>query len=128
MASILLIDDLEEVQRYLSRMIGDLGCAVLTASDGETGVELAKDPDVRLILTDLMMPGEVREMDLVRKLRALRPDCPIIVCSGFPTQERIQECEELGITDFISKPFEMAYIKPIIKRLLATNAELSPDG
>lgn len=124
MATILVIDDLEGVQRYFVKMLTDDGHTVLTADNGVKGTELAQNPDVQLILTDLMMPGELSEIELVKKLRELRPECPIIVCSGYPTQDRILECEQLGIIDFLSKPFEIAYIKPIIERLLN---ESTPD-
>lgn len=118
MAKILIIEDDEGVSRYISRLLESMGHEVTAANDGGKGHDLAENKAFQIILTDLYMPGRLSEMELVRKLRERRPDCPIIVCSGYPTQERIEECEELGITDFLTKPFEMSFIKSVIERLL----------
>ena len=118
MATILIIDDLPELQDFLSRILSTMGHDVLVASDGKQGCELAKSREVAAILTDLSMPGELSELELVRQLRELRPDCPIIVCSGYPSEDRIEECEQLGITDFLTKPFELPYVQSVINRVL----------
>ncbi len=118
MAKILIIEDDEGVSKYICRLLDSMGHDVTAANDGGKGYDLAEDKGFQIILTDLYMPGRLSEMELVRKLRERRPDCPIIVCSGYPTQERIEECEELGITDFLTKPFEMSFIKSVIERLL----------
>lgn len=123
MAKVLFIEDDEGVRKYISRIIEMAGHEVIIADDGGKGYEAAENPDVKLILTDLSMPGEPSEMDLVRKLRERRPECPIVVCSGYPTEDRIEECESLGITDFLTKPFEVSFIRSILDRLLGESGE-----
>ncbi len=122
MAKILLIEDDQSVQRYIVRILEMIGHEVMLAEDGTKGYELASDNELKVILTDLSMPGEPSEMELVRKLHELRPDCPIVVVSGHPTQERLEECEELGIKDFLTKPFEMSFIQAVLDRLLNERA------
>lgn len=126
MAKILLIEDDAGVRKYISRIIELAGHEVTTAAEGKEGYALAADEAFEVILTDLAMPGEPSEMDLVRKLRVLRPDCPIVVCSGYPTQERIEECESLGITDFLTKPFEVSFIRSVLERLLSASPGKKP--
>jgi len=128
MAKILLIEDDEGVRRYIGRIIEMMGHTVEIADEGGKGYELANDTEIKAILTDLAMPGEPKEMDLVRKLRERRPDCPIVVCSGFPTQARIEECEELGITDFLTKPFEVSFIRSVMGRILGETPEPQPQN
>lgn len=128
MATILMIEDTEGVQRYISRIIEGMGHTVRIAEEGEKGYEMAQDPEVSVILTDLSMPGALSEMALVRKLREARPDCPIVVCSGYPTQERIEECEQLGITDFLAKPFEVSFIRSVISKLLEAESGANEEG
>jgi DNA-binding NtrC family response regulator len=118
MAKILLIEDDEGVRKYISKILEMMGHEVLIAEEGGKGYELAKAPEIKAILTDLSMPGSLSEMQLVRKLRELRPECPIVVCSGYPTQDRLEECETLGITDFLTKPFEVSFIRSVMARLL----------
>jgi two-component system, cell cycle response regulator CpdR len=127
MSKILIIDDAPEVQRYITRILTGMGHEVVVADDGEQGHLLAQDEGIDVIMTDLAMPGELCEMDLVRALRKARPECPIVVCSGYPTPERIQECEELHIFDFLAKPFEVAFIESVINRLLAEAEQTGRD-
>jgi len=118
MAKILLIEDDAGVSKYITRILEMMGHEVVLADEGGKGLAAAADPTVQAILTDLSMPGEPNEMELVRQLRKARPNCPIVVCSGYPTQDRIQECELLGITDFLTKPFEVSFIRSVMSRLL----------
>lgn len=123
MAKILIIDDDAEVRRYLQRVIELAGHEAMMAEEGAEGLRLAADPGIQLILTDLNMPGEVSEMELIRQLKALRPECPIVVCSGYPTQERLDECETLGIRDFLTKPFEVSFARAVLDRFLTESDE-----
>lgn len=120
MAKILVIDDDEQVRNYLNRLFQKLGHQVVLASDGSDGCAQARDPAVQVIVTDLEMAGSMSGMDLVRALRKARPHCPIVVASGFPTDERLSECEQLGIKDFLTKPFELSFLTAVLKRLLGS--------
>jgi DNA-binding NtrC family response regulator len=128
MARILLIDDEEGIQRYLTRMLNGMGHEVLVAGNGTIGSQMALDPTVELILTDLAMPGTPSGMELVQKIRADRPECPVVVVSGYPTAERLKECNELGINDFLTKPFEISFVRGVITRLLGKGGKPNPKA
>lgn len=127
MAKVLLIEDDPGVSKYIARILEMMNHEVLLAEDGGQGLKLAEDQTIDAILTDLSMPGEPREMELVRQLRNARPECPIVVCSGYPTQDRIQECETLGITDFLTKPFEVSFIRSVLDRILGEPPDKQPN-
>ncbi len=118
MAKLLLIEDEAGVQDYFKAVVSRMGHDLLTADDGPSGIKLIQDEPADVIMTDLNMPGEPSGMALVRKIRELRPETPVIVVSGFPTKERLDECKELGIEDFLTKPFEMTFFSSVITRLL----------
>ncbi len=119
MVRLALIEDDEGVREYFKSVVSRMGYTLLTAVDGPSGVALVKDEEVDVILTDLNMPGEPNGMALVRKIRELRPDTPVIVISGYPTRERLDECKKLGIEDFLTKPFEMTFFSSVVTRLLS---------
>ncbi len=118
MAQLLLIEDEVGVQEYFKAVVSRMGHDLQTAADGPSGVKLVEDVEADVIMTDLNMPGEPNGMALVRKIRELRPNTPVVVVSGFPTKERLDECKELGIEDFLTKPFEMTFFSSVITRLL----------
>lgn len=119
MARLILIEDDAGVRDYFHSVVERMGYELLTAEDGPSGLALIEKEAVDVIMTDLNMPGEPNGMSLVRRIRELRPDTPLIVVSGYPTRERLDECKALGIDDFLTKPFEMTFFSSVITRLLA---------
>ena len=126
MVRLILIEDDEGVRNYFKSVVQRMGYQLETASDGTSGIELVEKEPVDVILTDLNMPGEPNGMALVRRIREVRPDTPVIVISGYPTRERLDECKALGIDDFLTKPFEMTFFSSVISRLLEERG--SRDG
>lgn len=118
MAKILIIEDDVFVQRFLGVVLANLKHEIIMTDNGIQAVELAKDETIGLILSDLTLPGALSGMEMVGKLRAARPACPIVVVSGFPTEENMEECKALGIIDFLTKPFEIGFILSTIQRIL----------
>ncbi|MDD5679192.1 MAG: response regulator, partial [Kiritimatiellae bacterium] len=122
MKTILVIDDEPAILKYLKTILSGLGYAVRTACDGSSGFKEAKNNDVNLIVSDVNLPGEISGMDAIKKLRALRPECPIIILSGYPSEDRLKEAEELNV-EFLTKPFEIPFLATLLKRLLPIEAQ-----
>ncbi len=119
MIRLLLIEDDAGVRDYFKSVVSRLGYELLTAENGPDGLALIAKETVDVIMSDLSMPGEPNGMALIRRIRELRPQTPLIVVSGYPTRERLEECKALGIEDFLTKPFEMTFFSSVIARLLA---------
>jgi DNA-binding NtrC family response regulator len=118
MKRILVIDDEEPILRHFRDLLRLLQYDPILANNSDEGALKAQDPEISMIISDLCMPGRLKEMDHIRELRRLRPDIPMVVISGYPTPEVLQECEELGIEDFLTKPFELSFISSVLARLL----------
>jgi DNA-binding NtrC family response regulator len=122
MANILIIEDEPVVWALLQRIIKEMGHQVDVANDGQKGLDMAVGGQYAVIVSDLHMPGAISGMDLLRRLRAARPQCPIVVVSGYPSPEAMSECERLGIRDFLTKPFEMTFVRTIVEKILKDKA------
>ena len=118
MAKILVIDDEEGIRRHFEKLLTRRGHEVITAEDGEEGLELAADPEVKLIITDYQLPGALTKTEMVRTLRELRPELPLMVISGYADMEIVNECEALGVRDVLTKPFELSFVTSIIQKEL----------
>ena len=118
MKKILVIDDDEIVRRYFSSLLARLGYEVECAMDGKSGLAAATNPEIGLIISDLFMPGAPYGIELIRQMRAARPDCPIVVISGEGDTHTVEECNRLGVNDFLTKPFEMGFIRNVLDRLM----------
>ena len=125
MKKILVIDDEEPILKHFRDLLRMLNYEPITATNSDDGLQLAEESDASLIITDLSMPGKLSEIDHVRKLREVAPDTPIIVISGYPTPDIMQHCEELGVTDFLTKPFELSFVAGILDKLLADKSSVT---
>jgi len=126
MANILIVEDEPVVWALLQRIIKEMGHQAEVASDGQKGLDMACAGQYAVIVSDLHMPGLISGMDLLRRLRAARPQIPIVVVSGYPSAEALSECEKLGIQDFLTKPFEMTFVRAIIDKILKTKTSATP--
>ncbi len=118
---ILIIEDDSRVAGYLLRLLKMLGYHADVCDNGADGLQKAQDASYELIISDLNMPGEISQMDLIRRLREVRAECPLVVISGYPSQDRLDSCRELGVTEFLTKPFEISFIKNILDNLFNKN-------
>jgi len=118
MAKILIIDDDQTILGYFKRIQGKLQSEVVGAANSTEGCQIAQDPEVKIIIMDFCIPGGLEKTSLLKKLKSLRPELPVIVISGFSTPEIVDECQQLGASEFLTKPFELSFLPVIIQRLL----------
>jgi DNA-binding response OmpR family regulator len=81
---------------------------VTSASDGLEAVEHIADPTKHFdaVLLDLNMPG-ASGLDVLKAIRATRPELPVLIVSGHITAETRTEMERLGQREFMSKPYTL---------------------
>jgi DNA-binding NtrC family response regulator len=83
-AALLIVDDDEFLLRYVRLVLVRAGYDVLTAQNGEEAWKLMSDhrQEIRLLLTDIVMPGLIDGFELSGRTRELHPDLPILLMTG----------------------------------------------
>ena len=123
--TIMVVDDSKTIHVVLGRLLSRQGYEILSAYDGETAVELAREHKPALILMDVVMPG----LNGFHATREIRKDSdpavanlPIIIMSGNaqPTEEFWSV--KIKANGFIAKPFADDDLFERIEKLLFTNA------
>jgi CheY-like chemotaxis protein len=106
-ATVLLIDDQEEVLEVALEFLERAGFKVRSASSGKAGVELLQKhlDTIDLVVLDLVMPEMSGEQTFDR-LRSLRADIPILLVSGYDREGVAERFVGRGIAGFLSKPYE----------------------
>ena len=117
MKRILVVEDNPMIVKSLEFKLRQEGYEVLVAKDGRAGVEMMENNDLDLLLTDLMLPF-INGIQLVEKTRKKKPNLPIIVLSTSKQENIIIEAFNLGIEDFITKPFNPNELSLRVKRSL----------
>ena len=113
---ILVVDDAELLVKGIRFNLQNDGYEVVTGTNGREAVELAHDPEVRLIILDIMMP-EIDGLEACRRIREFS-DVPIIMLTA-----RTQDMDKLlgfehGADDYLTKPFNILELKARIRALL----------
>lgn len=116
-ARILVIDDEKGLRSILSKILTDEGYEVLSAASGEAAVELIKHNPVDLALVDLKMPG-MGGIQTIRALKEVDRGIINVIITAYGEMESVDEAAELGVYDYIAKPFDIEYVKALVKHLL----------
>jgi DNA-binding NtrC family response regulator len=112
---LLLIDDEEGIRKVLGITLQDRGYEVLTAGDGEKGLELFSQQAPQIVLTDIKMPG-MDGMEVLRRIKGLNPDTEVIMITGHGEMELAIKSLQLEASDFITKPFQDEALFIALKR------------
>jgi DNA-binding NtrC family response regulator len=113
---ILVVDDDSETREFLAEVFQDQDWEVALAATPESALDAAGSAD--LVLSDIRLEAAVDGIGLLRKIKARRPDVPVILMTGFGTLETAVEAVREGAFDFISKPFNIAEVTAIVRRAL----------
>ncbi|HSL30627.1 MAG TPA: response regulator [Anaerolineales bacterium] len=116
---ILLIEDAREANLMMSDYLENAGYRVLTARDGATGIDLARQHPPSLILMDIQMPN----MDGLEATRRLRSDprfrtTPIIALTALAMPGDRERCLAAGATDYMMKPVSLKNLSQMIEKYL----------
>jgi DNA-binding response OmpR family regulator len=101
---ILVVDDDEVVLRSCSRILSGEGHTVRLAHNAAEGLDALNTGSFDLIIVDIKMPEE-DGISLINKSRRGGIETPILVMSGYPTEETIESSLASGAQGFIPKPF-----------------------
>ncbi|HOF85900.1 MAG TPA: sigma-54 dependent transcriptional regulator [Treponemataceae bacterium] len=115
--TILVIDDEKNIRTGLQAALELDGYEVLLAEDGTTGLSLALNNEVDLVITDLRMPGVSGE-EVLRRITTETPGIPVIVLTGHGTVENAVEAMRSGAYDFLTKPLNLDRLSLLVKRAL----------
>ncbi len=104
-ARVLLVEDSKDHQLLFVKRLNSLGIHNITISEtGEQAVEKIKgEPDYDLILVDYSLPTELSGIDVIREIRNLNPEIPIIMVTGLGSEQIAVQAMKLGIQDYITK-------------------------
>jgi signal transduction histidine kinase/ActR/RegA family two-component response regulator len=126
---ILIVDDEVSVRRVLKQALELSTYRVIEAEDGSLGLARfrAHQADVRLIITDVMMPT-MDAVGFVRAVREINATLPIISISGVDRTVKLDDLKALGVSEFLRKPFALDALLEAVQRLLESSSNRDAVG
>jgi DNA-binding response OmpR family regulator len=117
--TLLLVEDDEDTRYALARTFVGEGYLVLAAPTGHdaAGIVRGEAAPVDVVLLDVGLP-DVCGLDLCARLRELRPDLPVVVCSGEAEPQEVARMRGLGVRRYLRKPVEAEEVLATVKAAL----------
>jgi NADP-reducing hydrogenase subunit HndA len=112
---ILIVDDELIVIKSAERVLKSEGYQIEGAVGGREAILKMEQGNYDLVFTDLKMP-EVDGITLIRWIKKSRPSVGIVIITGYPSQDTMKEAIELGIIDYVPKPFTPSVLLDVTKR------------
>ena len=117
--TVLIIDDDPQLRISFEKLLLQEGYDVVSASSGETGLEVVRDQTPDLVITDIRLPG-MNGLEAFKAVREMQPKLPVIVMTAYGTTEMAIEATKLGAFDYVLKPFEVPEMLELIRQALET--------
>jgi PAS domain S-box-containing protein len=119
--TILFVDDEKMLAHANKLALEELGYKVVAETDPGIAIEAfhADRDGFDIVITDKTMP-HMTGFDLVKVIKGIRNDIPVIICSGFQDKEDAAKMAALGISSFIAKPIKLSEMSRIIRDVLDT--------
>ena len=121
---ILVVEDEPKVAAFLKQGLEESGYEVISAYDGPTGLSLARQQPVDLVIMDVVMPG-MNGVDTCRAIRSSAAQMPILLLTALGTTDDKVKGLDAGADDYLVKPFEfkelLARVRSLTRRTSATH-------
>jgi len=127
MVQILVVDDDRHMRTACLRALSAAGWAVTGAETGDEALQLLENktqkPDV--VLLDQLMPG-ISGMETLSRIQELYPGVPVVIMTGFITEESMRDLKRQGAFDCLAKPFTPEQLRNVVRRALGESAHILP--
>ncbi|MCG8570120.1 MAG: response regulator, partial [Spirochaetes bacterium] len=116
---ILVIDDEEILRGIAKSILEECGYDVLVAKDGEEGIDIFRQnkKQIRAVLLDMVMPKKTGKEAFI-KMKKIDPNVKVVLSSGFRQDERVKEVMNLGILEFVQKPYTLTRLAQVFDKIL----------
>jgi len=127
MARVLLVDDEPTILDVLSNVVRSVGHEPVTASRGDIAIDLLKDENFDLLISDLRMTP-VDGMQVLAAAHRIRPAMPTLMLTAYSSEESRAEAGALGVFAYLTKPFGVKSLLDTITRALAAPPKVDSAG
>ncbi|NLA74625.1 MAG: sigma-54-dependent Fis family transcriptional regulator [Deltaproteobacteria bacterium] len=117
MDTILVVDDEKNYLVVLEALLAPEGYEIITADNPEKALQLIRETDLDLVITDMKMPG-ISGITILEEAKKINADIPIIIMTAFGTIEMAVEAMKKHAYDYVEKPFKNEALKLTVKKAL----------
>lgn len=122
---VLVVDDDPVIGKSFDRVLSNKGYAVITAEDGEEALRKLANEDYDVVYADIKMPG-ISGLEVAERVKAERPWTPVVIVTGYGTEESERRAKAAGVAGFLHKPLSPETIEDSANALAAAATVAAP--
>ena len=115
--NILVVDDKKIIGDLFDFTLGYSGHSITVVDNARAAYEAVKGRNFDIAFVDIVMP-ECDGVDVLKELKHLSPQLPVVMMSGYSVEDKKKEAGELGAVACLKKPFEIDEVKSLITTIL----------
>jgi|CXWL01.1.fsa_nt_gi CheY-like chemotaxis protein len=119
---VLVVDDKKVIGDFFDFTLGYFGHDITVVHDPREAVKVAQQQDFDIAFLDIMMP-EKNGVEVLREMKKVVPQLPVVMMSGYSLQEMKDEAMQLGAAWCLKKPFELDDVRQVMNVTLGKNIE-----
>lgn len=123
---ILVIDDEKDTCELLEKALTPEGYTVLTALEGASALKIVEENKPEIVLLDLKMP-KMDGIEVLRRIKRIDKNIVVIIITAYGTMDTARMAMKIGAYDYITKPFDLTYVKAVIKDGLKVGLQVFSD-
>lgn len=111
---ILIVDDLKDTCNTLKEILAEEGYQTFSALTGRTALNTIKKKKPDLVLLDIKMP-KMGGIAVLKRIKKIDKDVVVVMITAYGALDTAKEAMRLGAYDYVSKPFDLKFIKAVIR-------------
>jgi len=115
---VLIVDDLEDQREIASNILSTLGYTVSAVPSGEDAIDYLSKNTADLVILDMLMPPGMDGLETFEEILKIRPGQKAIIASGFAETDRVKEALDIGVGQFVRKPYNIKDVGLAIRKEL----------
>ena len=127
--TILLVEDDEEVRKFAAEVLREQGYTVHTASNAASALRLLEiESDIRLLFTDVVLPGGMNGRQLAEEARKSRPALQVLYTTGYTRNAIIHQGRLDAEVELLTKPFTAEALARKVRQILNAQPSVVPSS
>lgn len=116
---ILIVDDEPQLRDLSSQMLEKMGYNVASVASGEEAIAFLRETPVDLVVLDMLMEPGMNGFQTYEEIIKLYPGQKAIIASGFSESDNVKKALQLGVSQFIKKPYSVNQLSRVVKETLS---------
>ena len=121
---ILVAEEDADTTRLLRSILRRANARIVATRSGARALTIAADNPIDLVILGVKF-ADIRGTTLLRRLRAINADVPVLIATSHGSADTVREAMELGVVDYLTKPFDRGEMLAAVQAALAARARLS---